>query len=186
MATIRRCYVTWNGLTALPGLSVFYAPSGVDPTGDLVTFFNAIKALFPSGLTWTVQNGGDELSDATGVITGAWAGAGGTGVVGSGGGLAYAAGVGCYVNWQTGTIVNGRRVRGRTFLTHMITTAYDTSGTITNANVVTIQNAANAVVAGGKTVIWHRPSPGGSNGSSAALLSANVPDQVTSVRTRRR
>lgn len=186
MATIRRCYVDWNGLTALPGLSVFYAKTAVDPTGDLGTFFNAIKGYFPTALTWTVRNGGDELDDATGTLTGAWTGAGTTGITGTGGAVAYAAGVGAYVNWATGAVVAGRRVTGRTFLTHMIAGGYDSSGTILAGALTAFQNAANALVASNKMVVWHRPSPGGSNGSQHPYLSAAVPDVVTSVRSRRR
>ena len=35
MATIRRLVVTWQGLTALPGVSVFYAPAATDPRSTL-------------------------------------------------------------------------------------------------------------------------------------------------------
>lgn len=186
MATIRRCYITWNGLTGLPGLSVFYAPSGVDPTGDLATFFSTIKANFPTGLTWQIPNGGDELDDTNGVLTGGWAGTPST-VSATGSATSWAAGVGAYVNWNTTAVVNGRRVRGRTFLCPLVASAYDNSGTILAAALSTFQTAATALTAGGKTVIWHRPgSVSGGPGSSAAINAAVVPDQVTSLRTRRR
>jgi hypothetical protein len=186
MATIRRARVIWNGVSGLPGLSVFFAPAGVDPTGSLVAFFNAIKGEFPAPLTWTVENGGDELDDGTGVLSGGWAGTAGGPVVATGA-AAHAAGTGAYVNWNTNTVVNGRRVKGRTFLAPLRNEDYDSAGTITSAALAILQVAANNLVTTADTIVWHRPgSVGGGAGSSAVIQSASVPDQVTSLRTRRR
>lgn len=185
MATIRRCEVIWNGVGGLPGLSVFYAPAGVDPTGSLVTFFNAIKGDFPSPLTWTVTNGGDELDDATGTLSGGWVGTAGGAVVATGA-TAHAAGTGAYVVWNTADVVNGRRVKGRTFLAPLKFDDYDASGTIASASIATMLAAATILVTSGKTVIWHRPgSVGGGPGSSHVISNPTIPDKVTSLRTRR-
>jgi hypothetical protein len=186
MATIRRCEVLWTGLVGLPGVSVFYAPAGTDPSGDLVTFFNAIKAQFPTGLSWGVPGRGDELNDATGALTGGWTGAGGATVLATGDSH-FAAGCGAYVNWPTGTIVSGRRLRGRTFLAPIKSQAYETNGTIDNAVVTALLTAAQALAATNHITIWHRPDPVSHTGGSSALANdAAIPDQVTSLRTRRR
>lgn len=186
MADLRRIPVAWSGATGLPGVSVFYGPFGVDAGADLVTFFNAIKAFFTSGLTWQIPVAGDGITDSTGLITGSWtAGTGGT-VVATGAGT-YAAGCGAYVNWGTSTIIGGRRLKGRTFLAPLVSSCYDSGGTITNANLTTMQTAASALAASTHLVIWHRPtSPGGVNGSSGTVTSGVLPDQVTSLKTRRR
>jgi len=186
MADMKRVYVVWNGATGLPGVSVMYGGTASDPTGDILTFFNAVKAFFPTGLTWQVPNSGDLVNDTNGALTGGWTGTGGGTVTATGAG-AYAAGCGCYVNWGTAGIVGGRRLRGRTFLAPLITGTYDSSGTITNANLTTIQAAATALAAASKLLVWHRPSSAGAgDGQAFVITSGLVPDQVTSLRTRRR
>lgn len=186
MATIRRCLVTWSGLGALPGVSVFYAPSGVDPTGDIADFFDGIKGLVPTGCQWQVPNGGDELDDATGTLLGSWSGAGNATIAATGGTGGYPAGVGAYVKWSTAAVVGGRRLKGRTFICPLWSGAYDSSGTIATATLSNLVTEAVALAASGSLVIWHRPSSGGSGGSSSGVTGADVPDQVTSLRTRRR
>jgi len=184
MADIERIKVVWSGLTGLPGLSVFYGDAGGSANADIKTFFTSIAALFPTPLTWTIPGNGDLVDDATGTLTGIWTNTGGGGTVNAAGSPPYAAGVGAYVNWETSGIVNGRRVKGRTFLLPLFNSAYDNSGTIVNAYVTTLQTAATALVTAGSTLVWHRPGTG--TGSSFQPGAATVPDQVTSLRTRRR
>jgi len=185
MATINKIEVPWTGLPGMPGVSVFYCTGAADPTGGLVTFFNAIKSLFPNGLSWSILNSGDTIDDTTGTLNGGWTGSGGAVVASTAGTPAYASGVGAYVNWQTGAIVNGRRLKGRTFLTSISAAYYNTNGTISSTFLTTVDAAATALVAGGIMRTWHRPPPGGSSGSSSVWTSATVPQQVTSLRSRR-
>lgn len=185
MATIRRIRVLWGGIPGMPGYSLFYASAAADATADLVTYFNAIKARFPSGLSWTVPPTGDTLDDATGTLNGSWSGAG-AGIVTSTGTGAYAAGVGAYSAWVTNAIVGGRRLRGRTFLAPLLGTNYDNTGTIDPTQLTTFATATSTLAATGKLVVWHRPSgPGASNGSSSLITAGVVPDVVTSLRSRR-
>jgi hypothetical protein len=180
-----RIPVIWNGLTGLPGVGVFYGDTTVSTApADLVTFFNAIKGLFPSGLSWAVPSSGDLVNDNDGSLAGTWASGGGATVTATGGPNPYAAGVGCAIRWNTAGVVAGRRVRGRTFLTGALTGLYDTNGTLTGANVTTLQNAANALVASGSVRIWSRPTPSRS-GDSFTIAGAIAQDQVTSLRSRR-
>lgn len=185
MAVLRKIPVVWSGIGALPGLSVFYAPFGTDAGANLNTFFIAIKALFPPGMTWTVPTSGDTITDSTGLITGAWTGGSG-GITTANGSGVYAAGTGAYVNWQTASIVGTRRLKGRTFLCPLTSGSYAASGTIVSTSQTTLQNAATTLAASGNLLIWHRPTtPGGSNGSSGTVVGALVPTQVTSLRSRR-
>lgn len=186
MAALRKIPVAWSGAAGLPGLSIFYAPFGTDAGADLMTFFNAVKGLFPSSVQWQVPTSGDTITDSDGAITGAWTAGTGGSVVGTGSGT-YAAGVGAYINWQTGTIIGRRRLKGRTFLAPFITLNYDSSGSITPTALTTAQAAATALASSGHLVIWHRPtSIGAADGGSGAVVAGQVPDQVTSLRTRRR
>jgi hypothetical protein len=166
-------------------VSVFYTPFGTDATVELATFFNAIKAFFNNSISWNVPSSGDVVDEVSGLITGAWTAGTAASIVG-GSSTAYAAGTGAYARWQTNGIVNGRRVKGRTFLCPLITSCYQTDGTILDANLATMNTAVTTLAAAGKLNIWHRPSAKGANDGSAHLVTAGTgPDKVTSLRTRR-
>jgi hypothetical protein len=186
MATIRRYRVLWGGASALPGYSVFYGSSAGALASDLVTFFTAIKSVVPVPITWDIPISGDTLDDSTGTINGGWVDVAG-GVVSATAATAYAAGTGAYTQWQTAAIVGGRRLRGRTFLAPLFNGGYDTSGTIAAATLAVLSPAVSALATAGKMVVWHRPTPlAPTSGSSSLVTSGTVPDQVTSLRTRRR
>lgn len=186
MTQLRRIPVVWTGLTGLPGVSVFYSDFGDDPTGALGTFFTAIKSLFPSPLSWSIPAAGDVIEDTTGALTGEWA-LGTSATVTANGDSSYQAGGGAYVIWGTGGIRNSRRVRGKTFLAPLSYNQFDSSGTLGTTTRSTLQTAAAALAATDLLVIWSRPiPPSTSNGLSNLVTSANVPDQVTSLATRRR
>lgn len=185
MVTMRRLRVSWDGLGGLPGLSTFYYGVASPNVSDCVAFFNAIKGLVPNTLTWTIPSSGDELDEATGKLTGSWLGTGGGTVTGTVAGQPYAAGVGARVTWRTGVVHNGRRVQGRTFIAPLTIGSYDTSGTITTSYLTTLQTAAAAYAASGVAKgIWSKGRTD-TDGLYAAIMSAEVPDVVTSLRSRR-
>lgn len=182
---LNRLRVTWNGLGGLPGLTTFYLRSAVTDVSDVKTFFTAIKDNFPSALSWDIPNGGDTIDETTGALTGGWTGTNGGTVAATGGGGAFASGVGARVVWGTGTVVNGRRVRGGTFLVPLLAACYSTSGDLAAIQRGSLQSAANALVTSDTTVIWHRPPKGGSSGQLIDITSANVPSRVSTLRSRR-
>lgn len=185
MVDIRRVKVAWQTGAGGTGLSVFHSAAADDATASLGTFFNAIKALFPTAVSWSIPATGDTIDVATGVLTGTWVGGTAASITATGGGT-YAAGTGLYVRWATALVVGGRRLQGRTFLCPVISGVYDNDGTITAGNLTTVGTAAAALVTAGKCGIWHRPtSPGASNGSFSSVTGSTVPDRVTSLRTRR-
>lgn len=186
MVAMERVLVTWTGQTGLPGVSVFYGAPGSSVNTDVKAFFTSIRAEFGTALSWTVPGSGDTIDSATGALTGSWSNPTGGGIVQGLSNTAYAAGVGAYVNWGTGVIANGRRVRGRTFLTNINAGDYDVSGTILTGAITSFTSAASTLYGTAKLVIWHRPPRGGSTGQACVVTSATVPDQVTSLRTRRR
>jgi len=186
MPTLERVLVTWSGQQGLPGVSVFYGAPGGSATADLSTFFNAIKAGFTNTLTWSFPSSGDTIDDATGHLNGAWAAVPTLSTVTGTATGNFAAGCGGYIKWDTGAIIGTRRLKGRTFLTNLSSAMYQSDGTIDNGIVSVWQTAANNLVTAGSICVWHRPSPGGANGASDLVSSAQVPDQVTSLRSRRR
>jgi hypothetical protein len=166
-------------------VSIFFSQFGTDVTVELGTYFQAIKAIFPSAVSWNIPSSGDVIDEVTGQITGAWTGGTAASIAATAAGT-YAAGTGCYVRWQTGGIVGGRRVKGRTFLVPISGGLYQSDGTIADATLATLNTAANTLAATGKLNIWHRPTNSGSNdGSSHLVTGASGPDRVTSLRSRR-
>lgn len=166
-------------------MSVFYSLEATDITASLGTFFTALTAMFPTSVSWNIPSSGDTIDIPSGKIIGAWAGGTGATVTGASG-SAYVAGTGAMVRWQCTQVINGRRVKGRTFLVPLITGAFDTSGTITNANVTTISTAAATLAGTGTLQIYHRPSgPGAVDGALANVTGSSVPDKVVSLRSRR-
>ena len=181
----RKVVVSWGTGIGGAGLSVFYSLEATDITASLGTFFTAIAGVFPTVVTWSIPSSGDIIDIPTGKITGAWSGGTAANITATGG-AAYVAGTGAMVRWQCTQVIDGRRVKGRTFLVPLLTTAFDTTGTITNANVTTLSNAAAALAGTGTLQIYHRPtklSPG--TGALANVTGSSVPDKVVSIRSRR-
>jgi hypothetical protein len=186
MADLKKVIVQWDGLAGLPGISVFYVGSAT--TGFLApirTFFNAMATTMPSPLTWTFPAAGDMIDEATGTLTGGWTDTAAAQVTCSGSG-SYANGVGAFVRWGTGQIVNGRKVVGKTFLVPISSANYDAQGNIGSGGLGSMQGAATALVAASVLRIWHRPgSVSGGPGSSWPVNSGTVPDKVSWLQTRK-
>lgn len=185
MTTVRRVPVTWSGVTGLPGVSAFTTEDDAAGIPAIKAYFNAIKALFPAGVSWQIPTSGDTFDDTTGTINGSWSDSGGGTVASTGSGI-WAAGTGTYVRWQTTVIRGGRRVKGRTFLCPIFGSAYQSDGTILDAYVTTLQTAADALVAADSLCVWARPgSSGVAAGAACKVSSATQLDRVTSLRSRR-
>lgn len=191
MATLNRIRVEWSGLTALPGVSTFYAPeSDSTAVAGLVTFFNAIKFGFPNGLSWNIYGTGDTIDEATGHINGIWTSAGSGTVTSTGGATNYAAGVGMRVRWLSGGIVHNRRVNGSTYLTSLTTLGYGPDGTLDTSMMNQFQTAANALVSATSLRVYSPPWKGSPTnparaGSSYEVIASVIPDRVTALRSRR-
>lgn len=182
---LRRVAVAWTTGIGGVGVSNFYSLEATDITVSLATFFNAIKGLFPTAVTWNVPTTGDIIEITNGHITAAWTGGTGATIAGTVAG-SYVAGTGAFVRWSSSQIRGTRRMRGRTFLCPLATGSFDSAGTLVDANVTTMQNAAVALAGTGTLQIWGRPrGVGGSDGQAGLVTGAQVPDKVTSLRTRR-
>lgn len=188
MPSLSRINVAWQNWPGAPGVTTFFRIGQASQTDvdGIRAFFNAFANLLPTALTINVPGQGDVIDDATGNIISAWAvGTTPTTVTGTGGG-AYAGNAGACVHWLTTTIVNNRRVRGRSFLVPLIASAYDTSGSLATATITTLTTAANGLLAAmnPNQAVWHRPTKF-AQGSSAAVNGMRVPDLAVSLRSRR-
>lgn len=189
MAVLNRIRVSWTGFPGAPGLSTFYNVSGTAPVpvAAIRQFFQDLNAFLRSNTTITVHADGDDIDDADGTLSGSWAHTPApAAVTGSASTGVYAAPAGAVVNWVTGGIVNGRRLRGKTFIVPLATGAFDSDGSL-GAFRTTLLTAANTLLTSAPGLaVWHRPSaPGAVDGSSALITSASVPDLVAVLRSRR-
>lgn len=96
---------------------------------------------------------------------------------------AYSGATGAVINWITGEISGGRRVRGRTFMVPLAA-GYDTAGSLAAATITTITNAANALANGVPGIIVHQ-ALGDGGGRESLITGATVPDRAAILRSRR-
>ena len=186
MTDLQRIRVELTGGPGLPGVSTFYSEVAVpSAVADVAAFYDAIKANMPTSVSARILSSGDIIDDADGSLVGSWSEGSDTVVTGTSG-VAYGAGSGVAVQWNTNGIRNGRRVRGRTFLVPLTADVLQTDGTVANSARAGIETAANTLAGGGQLYVWSRPGVGGSPaGASNLILSATVPDRVTALRSRR-
>lgn len=190
---ITRITAQWGGFRGAPGYSNFFfdgalsTEGGVEAAGVAVReFFQGVRDKLPDGSTVTIQPTADIIDEASGQITSVVDFAAPSVVLGNGGGP-YSAASGAVVNWNTQDYVNGRRVRGRTFLVPLAGSAYDAQGDLAGLTLTPLRAAADALVTAtldAPLCVWHRPV-GGSGGSAHVVSSATVPDLGAVLRSRR-
>ena len=183
----REIVVDWTTASGIGKASVMFFDLGAavaTQRAAINTFLSAVDGSLDNSITWTVRQTGRELDDATGALTGAWS----TGLVHTGVGnnatepVADATQV--LFQWLTGTIVNGRFLRGRTFIPGL------TSSLLVNGNLNAGQQAAFAAL--GVTFVndaanfgvWHRPSSSGL-GSFQNATGCTVWSELAVLRRRR-
>lgn len=185
---IARVVVSWAGgsVAGLAANVLHYAADVGSPNpAAILAAYDAVKANLPNNVTVTIPNSGDLIEDDSGTLIGVWSGTGGGTVTGTAS-PAQAAGVGACITWRTGGIVNGRKVRGRTFLVPYAASQYDQDGTLI-PNAVTFTNAfATAMMASGPLGVWHRPAKGASTGGETwGVVLPIVHDKVAYLSSRR-
>jgi hypothetical protein len=199
MANVSRLLATWQGFPGAPGYSRFsfeeITSSGqADLAGGyLRTFFNALAGMMHTNWTITVNSLVENFDLQTGKLTSQVVMANPPAPI-SGTGLAttpYTGGTGVLVQWLTGVIFNGRRVRGRTFLVPLVGVG-DTDGTINATNLATVRSAAQALAdaTGPSLTVWSKiynpgPPPIQVGGTNAPVDTALVNDKTGILRSRR-
>jgi hypothetical protein len=197
MTSLNRVRATWSGFAGAPGVSTFYGLGVGTLPGFVRTFFNALTAYYPAGTTIQVENFGDVIDDVTGHLVGSWTGSAQTLVTSVGSG-SYAAPSGASVKWVTDSVLDGHRVRGRTFLVPLISSAFQSDGSLAAAFKTTLETAATTLAATGvgEFVVWHRPveakAADGSrpavvarDGGHALVTASSVRDVAAVLRSRR-
>ena len=197
MTVINRIRASWTGFPGSPGVSTFYSVVPDATVPNLRAFFLAIHTALPSDVHVQVENEGDVIEDTTGAVTDLWTCDSVLSVAGDNTD-AYSAPSGIVVDWLTGTVLDGHRVRGRTFLVPAGGNFYGTDGTLSDGALALIAPAAAAFVTAdtGNFVVWHRPraakAADGSRpavtaraGGHAVVTASSVPDKAAVLRSRR-
>lgn len=191
MPNIYQVTTVTSGFTGAPGYTnhFFDASSaslaGAQAASNAVrTFWETAAAAFCSTWRYSINADVNELVDSTGALVGVFGTTpGAQSTFGDSG--AYAAGVGACASFVTNAVHREHRLRGRTFFVPLAGSSYDTDGTIGSVAISRLRNAANGLVAAGGFGIWGRPV-GGVNGLWSAAIAANVKDQTSTLRSRRR
>lgn len=187
--------VLWSGTGMTgDGASVFHGRTdGVATTGaaaqslaDRVReFFNGVKGVMAPGITWTFSNEVTELDTTTGVLLGVHTVTPPISLSSTGTPANYSRAAGARVDWNTSAIVNGRRLRGRTYLVPVAGGSLDSTGTLGTSAIATITTAATAycntgVFTSARPGVWSR-----THGILADALSGSVDDRTSVLRSRR-
>ena len=185
----------WAGFSGAPGFTNLYFLNPEPPTlairnttaGRVRTFLETCKTKLPSTVTISYPTEMEQLEIDTGALVGTLPIDTLTNTVGTLVGN-FSSPTGACINWQTGLIVNGRRLRGRTFLVPLGGAAYQNDGTLNDGDRTAMATAATTLCSYQDNLvlaIWHRPSPGGSDGVAAQVSSASVTDKAAVLRSRR-
>lgn len=183
-----RVVIQWSGAQVVGGgvtVLHFAGDSGVPGVGAIGNALTAFRDHIPTGVSFYIPSGGDKIEDTTGELVGVWDSGGDSGGNGTGAATA-AAGAGACISWKTGGIVNGKKLRGRTFIVPLPTADYDNQGSLTPACVAALNTLADAIQASGPLAIWHRPTKSApASGNSYGVIAHSVRDKVAMLRSRR-
>lgn len=205
---LARYRVEWTGFTGGPGYTNFYfgtsgdflTPENIsEPVAKIDAFLNMLNQRLPSIVSTKLSHTIETIRISDGALVKFDTVASFSRAAGTGTGNWSAASGGC-VNWYTSGVRNKRRVRGRTFLVPLAGSALGANGTLDDATVGSMQDAATALYAptasGARLHIWGRPTPildangkptGNYNADGVAypVESARFPDKVAVLRSRR-
>jgi hypothetical protein len=193
MAQYARILTVWTGGPGGPGLTVMnvrYTVGAITASLAAVrAFWQSFLTDFPSAYSCQVQGSADIHESDTGVLSGVISGTIPAGTSFSGAGN-YAAGVGSQVKWITSGIHAGHRVQGRTFLVPLVSTRYDTDGTLVSSHLSTVNAAATTLIsslasAGTPLTIVSKPTDEAPAGDISDVTSGVTVDRVATLRTRR-
>lgn len=184
---MKRIVCSWSG-PAVVGLAVtvlHFDDTITNVQAQTLDFFHAVDDVIPGGNSVVVPGDGDIIDETNGELVDVWSEGAAVTVPGADGVPQAAAGVGACINWLTAGIVNGKRVRGRTFVVPMSTSRYDAAGTL-SAPAITALEAGGLLLATGGLGVWHRPTtPGGTDGSFHMATAFRVRDRVAFLSSRR-
>jgi len=195
MFIVSRVKVLWTGWSGAPGYSnlvtagVLLADLNAF-AARLQSFLGAVAGQMPASVISTIQPTTEQFDANTGDLQGTMDI---TALPAQPGGALnnqFSSISGACVTWRTGATLDGKRVRGRTFLVPLSTSAYQNDGTLLDASAVSLRTAATNLAAPGalplerQLHIWHRPTPL-HVGAAVPTTAATINDRVSYLKSRR-
>jgi hypothetical protein len=183
----REILVDWTTPSGSDHRSVFYFDVAAAVAAQrlaLSTFLTAVKASLTTVTSYSIEQTGRELDDATGTLTGAWS----TGLVytGTGGSATQpvADATQLLFRWATTTIIGGRFLKGRTYVPGFYAGGLS-GGNVLAAQVTGLSAAANTfAVDASHPQVWHRPIAG-SGGQAVNMTGGSLWSELAVLRKRR-
>ena len=192
MANIQRIQIPSSGFIGGPGVTTFYALDAAAALPELKGLMAGFAALQTSNLHYEYPTVGDIIDPINGDLVGSWTAGGRAGDTG-GDSAVYSAPSGMCVNWLTGDVLDGHRLKGRSFFVPMSSNVYQDDGSIAPSILSSFQSLADAKVSSmaANFVVWHRPKKDKithaitRDGGYSVVTSAHVPDRAIVLRSRR-
>ena len=166
-----------------PGTSGGSTADATDALARVRAWFNAVKASTVSVCVFTPVVACDMIEDTTGHLVGSFTGTSPLAIAGTAAGDNLPQQVCWLIKWLTSSVVNNRRLQGRTFLPGPGEGMNTAAGVPNPSDVTTHTNGALSILTGGSTasfpVVWNRPLYDDAkppnllrNGTSMAITSA--------------
>lgn len=198
MPEIVKIQVDWTGFNGGPGYTNLYfsdttfglATQAIanSAAAKVDTFLASMTARFPLAVAAKVNPTAEIINPADGKLQGFMTVTPSNTRQGEGTGT-YSGASGACVNWYTGGVVRGRRVRGRMFLVPLIGSSYATNGTLDDTMLTGLRTAVATLSANNTTSwlgVWSRPSAkGATDGNWFGVQSSTVNDKAAILRSRR-
>jgi len=183
----------WDQGGSNPGYSVFHARGAGSSTAgeasqDLANkvreLMDGLKAVVTVDYTFTFPPEVLDFNTSTGELEAVHTIDAPANVVGTSANP-YSAASGARIEWRTSAIVEGRRLRGRTYIVPVGTNQYEADGTLTAGCRGILQAAADsyfddAFTSDAHPSVWSR-----THGIMADISAAVIPDEVSVLRSRR-
>lgn len=189
--TLMRYRFVWTGGGIGTGYTtLFGGGAGAQAFADAASAFvsaivgSGVTAAIPATVTITPDGFVDLIDIPTGALTDS------QGItpavpITSTSSIVYAAPSGMCVTWTTAGVLGGKRVRGRTFFVPLVTTKYDTQGTLLDSfRTTSLAAAAIYRVGTWQPGIYHR-AVHGAGGSWFPITGHGIKDRVSFLSSRR-
>lgn len=196
MTVMLKCTTRFTGPSGSPGYTVLYwrPGTGGGSTADATDIAARVRAnwgflfsRFQTGTAIQVDGTMDAIEDTTGAIVGAFTGTTPAVLNANGTGGQVPAASALLVQARTSNVVNGRFLRGRTFVSYLTVGQLGTDGSVASATATAFNSGFNGMLTGGGTasfpVVWHRPGTG--VGISYPVTSYTTWSLMATLRSRR-
>lgn len=184
---VREILVDWVTPAGGGQVSVFHfieATAVASQRSALAAFLNTIDNNMTTTSSWSIRNAGREVDTATGALTASWGDSASLSGAGSIPGSPVADATQALVRWNTGRVVAGRFLRGRTYIPGV------SQGSLSGGNLLSTTQSAYAaagqtlVSAAVQLAVWHRPTAG-AGGEAWAVQTASCWGEFAVLRRRR-